>query len=54
MSLRPFVVLAVLTGVIGSPNIRPEAEVDPSAHPNSLPETVEETEIFGQVRKNYL
>ncbi|XP_038549209.1 latexin isoform X1 [Micropterus salmoides] len=48
MSLRPFVVLAVLTGVIGSPNIRPEAEVDPSAHPNSLPETVEETEIFGQ------
>lgn len=55
MSLRIIVVLAVLTGVTGSPSVtvRSEADsVDVSAHPNSVPETVEETEIFGQVRRN--
>ena len=53
MSLRIIVVLAVLTGVTGSPGvtIRPVADSADSAHPNSVPETVEETEIFGQVRK---
>ncbi|XP_075956228.1 latexin [Anarhichas minor] len=51
MSLRIIVVLAVLTGVTGSPGvmIRPEADsADTTAHPNSVPETVEATEIFGQ------
>lgn len=53
MSLRLIVVLAVLTGATGSPGvtIRPEADpVDMTAHPNSVPETVEEAEIHGQVR----
>ncbi|XP_036977413.1 latexin isoform X1 [Acanthopagrus latus] len=50
MSLRIIVALAVLTGVTGSPGvtIRPVADSADSAHPNSVPETVEETEIFGQ------
>ncbi|XP_044060030.1 latexin isoform X1 [Siniperca chuatsi] len=49
MNLRIIVVLAVLAGVTGSPTTRPEAEsADVSAHPNSVPETVEEKEIFGQ------
>ncbi|KAM9359017.1 latexin [Symphorus nematophorus] len=51
MSLRIIVVLAVLTGVAGNPNltIRPVTHsVDMSAHPNSVPETVEDTEIMGQ------
>lgn len=55
MSLRIIVVLAVLTGVTGSLSvtIRPEADsADMSAHPNSVPETEEETELLGQVRRN--
>ncbi|XP_051255096.1 latexin isoform X1 [Dicentrarchus labrax] len=48
MSVRIIVVLAVLTGVTGSPNVMIKPEADMSAHPNSVPETVEETEIFGQ------
>ncbi|XP_070826487.1 latexin [Chaetodon trifascialis] len=51
MCVRIIVVLAVLTGITGSPNvtIRPEADsVDMWAHPNSVPETVEDAEIFGQ------
>lgn len=53
MSLRIIVVLAVLTGVTGSLSvtIRPVADSVDAAHPNSVPETVEETEFFGQVRK---
>lgn len=53
MSPRIIVVLAVLTGVTGSPSvtIRPVADSVDAAHPNSVPETVEETEFFGQVRK---
>ncbi len=55
MSLRIIVALVLLTGVTGSPNVtvRPEADsADVSAHPNSVPEAVEETEIFGQVRRS--
>ncbi|KAM6932856.1 latexin isoform 2-T2 [Lycodopsis pacificus] len=50
MSLRIIVVLAVLTGVTGSPGVMiwPEADSADTAHPNSVPETVEATEIFGQ------
>ncbi|XP_049889097.1 latexin isoform X1 [Epinephelus moara] len=52
MSLRiVVVVLAVLTGVTGSPTVtvRPEADsVDVTAHPNSVPEVEEENEITGQ------
>ncbi|XP_034404807.1 latexin [Cyclopterus lumpus] len=51
MSLRIIVVLAVLTGVTGSPGvmIRPEADpADMTAHPNSVPETVEDSEIYRQ------
>lgn len=54
MSLGIVVVLAVLTGVIGSPHvtIRPEADsADMTTHLNSVPETVKETHTFGQVRK---
>lgn len=53
--MRIIVILAVLTGVTGSPcvMIRPGADsVDTTDHPNSVPETAEETEIDGQVRKN--
>ncbi|XP_037630626.1 latexin isoform X1 [Sebastes umbrosus] len=49
--MRIIVILAVLTGVTGSPSvtIRPGADsVDTTAHPNSVPETAEETEIDGQ------
>lgn len=48
------VVLAVLTGVTGGPNVTIPPEVDSgdtSVHPNSLPETAEETDTIGQVRK---
>ncbi|XP_039986834.1 latexin isoform X2 [Xiphias gladius] len=51
MGLRILVFLAVLMGVTGSPSvtITPEsASADMSAYPNSVPETAEETEIFGQ------
>ncbi|XP_078102213.1 latexin isoform X1 [Sander vitreus] len=51
MSLRIMVVLAVLTGITGSPSVTigPEADsADMRAHPNSVPETAEKTEIFGQ------
>ncbi|XP_022623268.1 latexin isoform X1 [Seriola dumerili] len=51
MGLRIMVFLAVLTGVTGSPSVttRPESDsADMSAHPNSVPETVEETEVIGQ------
>lgn len=54
MSVRLMVVLAVLTGVTGSPNVtmRPEDDsADMTAHPNSVPETMEQTDIAGQVRK---
>ncbi|XP_034718830.1 latexin isoform X1 [Etheostoma cragini] len=47
MSLRIIVLLAVLTGTIGSP--RPEADsADMKAHPNSVPETAEKTKSFVQ------
>ncbi|GAA6225830.1 latexin isoform X1 [Lates japonicus] len=51
MGLRIVVFLAVLMVVTGSPTviIRPEAaSADASAHPNSVPETAEETETPGQ------
>lgn len=54
MSLRIIVILAVLTGVTGSPGvtIRPEAgPADVTAHPNSGAETLEDSEIYGQVRR---
>ena len=57
MSVRIVVVLAVLTGVTGSLTVtmRPEAHSDDmSAHPNSVPETVEDAETTGQVRKELL
>ncbi|XP_058489779.1 latexin isoform X1 [Solea solea] len=53
MSLSSLVFLAVLLGVNGSPSvtIRPEASsTDISGHPNSLPETADETDTSGQVR----
>ncbi|TNN80404.1 hypothetical protein EYF80_009428 [Liparis tanakae] len=52
MSLRIMVILAVLTGVTGSPGvaIRPEADpADVAAHPNSVAETLEDSEIHGQL-----
>ncbi|XP_033971228.1 latexin isoform X1 [Trematomus bernacchii] len=48
MSLRIVVLLAVLSGVTGSPSVthRPEADsAFTTVHPNSVPETVEETEL---------
>lgn len=52
MSLRIIVVLAVLTGVTGSSNVTIEADsADMSTPPNSVPDTAEETHIFGQVGK---
>ncbi|XP_040044300.2 latexin isoform X1 [Gasterosteus aculeatus] len=45
MSLSIIIVLAVLSGVTGSPSVAPSpAAADATAHPNSV---VEETEIFG-------
>ncbi|XP_070761974.1 latexin isoform X1 [Enoplosus armatus] len=46
--MRIIFVLAVLTGVTGSLNVTVKPEADSAAHPNSVPESVEETEIFGQ------
>ncbi|KAL3057425.1 hypothetical protein OYC64_007827 [Pagothenia borchgrevinki] len=54
MSLRIVVLLAVLSGVTGSPSMthRPEADsAFTTVHPNSVPETVEETELSETVRK---
>lgn len=50
--MRLVVVLAVLMGVSGIPDVTispPTASVDTSAHPNSIPETADESE---QVRSN--
>lgn len=55
MTLKIVIILSVLTGVSGSPTvkIRPEVDsVDMTAHPNSVPEVLEGSEIFGQVRGN--
>lgn len=52
MSLRIIFVLAVLTGVTGSSNVTIKADsADMSTPPNSVPDTAEDTQIFGQVRK---
>ncbi|XP_051813457.1 latexin isoform X1 [Acanthochromis polyacanthus] len=54
MALRIIVILAALMGVTGSPTttVRPEtSSVDTAAHPNSIPETAEETgqnEVFSE------
>ncbi len=57
MILRIIFVLVALSGVTGGPGvtIRPEADsAVMSAHPNSIPETAEETEIFEQVREELI
>lgn len=45
-------IIAVVIGASGSPT-RPDSDsADVPAHPNSVPETAEDTGIFGQVRRN--
>ncbi|XP_059187558.1 latexin isoform X2 [Centropristis striata] len=48
MSLGIVLVMVVLTGVTGSPSVTRRPETETTAHPNSVPETVEEPETFGQ------
>lgn len=49
MTVRVVIALALLTGITGSPGvtIRPDS-TDTSPHPNSVPETVKDTDILGQ------
>lgn len=52
MSLRLAVLLAVLTGATGSPGVTINADsADVTAPPNSVPDTAEGAQVFGQVRK---
>lgn len=51
------VVLALIVGATGSPTVIPTPDsdsVDVLAHPNSVPETEDDTDffVFGQVRGN--
>lgn len=50
MSLTVVVVLAFLTGVSGSPSVTIRPEADLVDMTNSIPDTVEETHVWDQVR----
>lgn len=61
MSLTILIVTAVLTGVLGSPYVTDDTDVTPgtdsagmSAHPNSVPEAADGTEVFQEVRLNLI
>lgn len=50
MSLTVIVVLAILTGVSGSPSVTIRPEADLVDMTNNIPDTAEETHVLDQVR----